>query len=59
MSQVALAWLLANPAVTATIIGASNLRQLEENIAATEFSLAKADLDRIDQISPPKGPYLT
>ena len=59
MGQVALAWLLANPAVTAPIIGASDLRQLEENIAATELSLSKADLDRIDQISPPKGPYLT
>ena len=59
MGQVALAWLLANPAVTAPIIGASNLRQLEENIGATEINLSRDDLDRLDQISPPSGPYFT
>ncbi|MGQ9781325.1 MAG: aldo/keto reductase [Nitrososphaeria archaeon] len=59
MVQIALAWLLANPAITAPIVGASNVKQLEESFGATEFTLGKADLDRIDQISPPQGPYFT
>jgi len=59
MAQVALAWMLANPAITAPIIGASSLQQLEDNVAASEFSLSKADLERIDRISPYQGPYVT
>jgi aryl-alcohol dehydrogenase-like predicted oxidoreductase len=59
MVQVALAWMLANPAITAPIIGASSVNQLEENLAATELSLSKADLERIDKIAPSKGPYIT
>jgi aryl-alcohol dehydrogenase-like predicted oxidoreductase len=46
--QVALAWLLARPAVTSVIFGARNLRQLEENLSAVEIVLsdkAIADLD--------------
>lgn len=59
MVQIALAWLLANPAVTSPIIAASNMKQLEENLASTDISLSKADLERIDRIAPPKGPYYT
>jgi aryl-alcohol dehydrogenase-like predicted oxidoreductase len=59
MVQIALAWLLANPAVTAPIVGASSVKQLEESFGATELTLSKADLDKIDQISPPRGPYFT
>jgi len=59
MHQIALAWLLANPAITSPIIGASNVQQLEENIAATELKLSKNDLERIDRIVPPMGPYYT
>jgi len=59
MAQVALAWMLAQPAITAPIIGASSVQQLEENVAAAEFTLGKADLERIDRISPYQGPYIT
>ncbi len=59
MAQIALAWLLSNPAVTSPIIGASNMQQLEENIAAADVALGKADLERIDKIAPRKGPYFT
>jgi len=57
--QVALAWMLANPAITAPIIGASSVQQFEESFAATDLVLGKEDLERIDQIAPPKGPYFT
>jgi aryl-alcohol dehydrogenase-like predicted oxidoreductase len=39
MAQVALAWLLAKPGVTAPIIGATRLQQLDEAIAATDLTL--------------------
>jgi aryl-alcohol dehydrogenase (NADP+) len=39
MAQVALAWLLARPGVTAPIVGATKLGQLADAIAASELSL--------------------
>jgi len=57
--QVALAWILAHPSITAPVVGASSVQQFEESFGATELSLSKADLDRIDQICPPKGFYFT
>ena len=57
--QVALAWMLAYPTITAAIVGASSVMQFEECFGATEFTLNKTDLDRIDQLSPKKGPYFT
>jgi len=59
MVQIALAWMLANPAITSPIIAASNVKQLEENLAASELELSEADLKRIDQIAPALGPYFT
>ncbi|MGD0329630.1 MAG: aldo/keto reductase [Nitrososphaeria archaeon] len=59
MAQIALAWMLANPAITSPIIAATSIKQLEENLAATELSLNKSDLGRIDQIAPVLGPYFT
>ncbi|WP_068078322.1 aldo/keto reductase [Novosphingobium lentum] len=38
-AQVALAWTLANPAVTAPLVGARTLRQLEDNIGALAVEL--------------------
>ena len=59
MVQIALAWLRANPAITAPVIAASNIEQLEEILAATDVNLSKADLERIDKIAPSMGPYYT
>jgi len=59
MVQIALAWLRANPAITAPVIAASNIEQLEENLAAIDVNLNKADLERIDKIAPSMGPYYT
>jgi L-glyceraldehyde 3-phosphate reductase len=36
LAQLALAWVLARPAVTSVLIGASSLQQIQENIATLE-----------------------
>lgn len=36
LAQLALAWVLARPSVTSVLIGASNLKQIQENVAALE-----------------------
>ncbi|WP_265455278.1 aldo/keto reductase [Enterococcus sp. HY326] len=54
-SNIALAWLLANPAVTAPIIGPRTVEQLEEAVRATEIVLSEATLNRLDEIFPGPG----
>ena len=53
MAQVALAWTMARPGVTATLIGASSLSQLASNIAATDIALTPAQMSRLDAASAP------
>lgn len=58
MAQVALAWVMANPVVTAPIIGASKPRHIEEAIAALELTLSddeKATLEAAYQPHPVAG----
>jgi aryl-alcohol dehydrogenase-like predicted oxidoreductase len=54
-SDVALAWLLANPVVTAPIVGPRTLEQLDESLRALEVSLDPAALKRLDEIFPGPG----
>lgn len=58
VAQVALAWLLARPAVTSVIIGAKSVEQLEDNIASTKVRLTDEDLKALDAVSqlPPEYP---
>ena len=49
--QVALAWLLHQPAVTTVIIGAKRPDQLTENIKAVDVELSRAELDSLDAVS--------
>jgi aryl-alcohol dehydrogenase-like predicted oxidoreductase len=56
-SQVALAWLLHQPAVCSVIIGARTLAQLDDNLAAGELSLSEEELARLSQASEPDDPY--
>ena len=48
-AQVALAWLLHQPPVTAPIIGATKLRHLEDAVAATKVELTRDELKRLDE----------
>ncbi|MEV0221769.1 aldo/keto reductase [Streptomyces sp. NPDC050704] len=53
-AQVALAWTLANPAVTSPIIGARTLAQAEKNIAALDVVLTAEHLERLNAASAPE-----
>ena len=50
-AQVALAWLMARPGVTAAIASATSLEQLEDLIAATRLPLAADDMRQLDEAS--------
>ncbi len=47
-AQIALAWLLGKPAVTAPIVGATRLRHLEDAIAAVEVTLSGDEVARLE-----------
>ena len=56
-AEVALAWLLANPVVTAPIVGPRVMDQLDGAMRALDVKLDKAALKRLDEIWPgPGGP---
>ncbi len=55
--QIALAWLLHQPGVTAPIIGAKKMGQLEDNLASTQINLTTDELDRIAETTEPKSIY--
>jgi aryl-alcohol dehydrogenase-like predicted oxidoreductase len=49
--QIALAWLIARPSVTAPIVSATNPEQLAEMVAAPEIALTAAEVAAIDEAS--------
>jgi len=44
ISQVALAWMLADPLITSPIIGATSIKQLNENLGALNVKLAEDEV---------------
>ena len=55
-SDVGIAWLLHQPAVTAPIVGPRTIAQLDGALHATSIELSRDVLDRIDAIFPGPGP---
>ena len=53
LGQVALAWLMARPSVTAPIASATNLDQLEELVSAANLILDPQDINKINEASAP------
>ena len=48
-AQIALAWLLHKPAVTAPIVGATKLRHIDDALAAATLTLSQAEITRLEE----------
>jgi aryl-alcohol dehydrogenase-like predicted oxidoreductase len=57
VASVALAWLRFRDQVSSVIIGARNMKQLEENIQAGELELEPEEVDRLEEASRTQLPY--
>jgi len=53
-SQVALAWLIAQPAVTSAILGARTVEQLTDNLGAADLVLSESQLSSLTEASAPR-----
>lgn len=51
MVQVALAWMLAKPFMSAPIVGANSVAQLQASLPAVSLQLSEADLQALDEAS--------
>jgi aryl-alcohol dehydrogenase-like predicted oxidoreductase len=51
VATVALSWVIKQPAITSTIIGAKNPEQLAANIAAVDLQLTPEDLQQLNEVS--------
>jgi aryl-alcohol dehydrogenase-like predicted oxidoreductase len=51
--QVAIAWLIARPSITAPIASATNLDQLRDLVGSVELNLSPADIEKLNQASAP------
>jgi aryl-alcohol dehydrogenase-like predicted oxidoreductase len=57
IAQVALRWVVQRPGITAPIIGARDLKQLDDNLGATGWSLTEDQMDRLTTASDTPLPY--
>jgi aryl-alcohol dehydrogenase (NADP+) len=48
--QIALAWVLSKPYITAPIIGASRMEHLDQSIAALDIKLSEAEVKRLEEL---------
>ena len=51
--QIALAWILSKPVITAPIIGATKMSHLEEAVAALELALDDAEIKALEEVYKP------
>jgi len=56
MAQVALAWVLTNPIVSAPIVGATKSHHLTEAVAALDLELTEDELTSLEERYTPHGP---
>jgi aryl-alcohol dehydrogenase-like predicted oxidoreductase len=49
-AQVALAWLVHKPGVTAPIVGATKLEHLEDALSAEQLSLSEDEIERLEEL---------
>ena len=56
-AQISLNWLLRQPAVTAPIIGARTIEQLEDNLGASGWELDEQQVDELSEAGAPEDTY--
>jgi aryl-alcohol dehydrogenase-like predicted oxidoreductase len=52
-SQIALAWMLSNPAISAPIVGATKMEHLDGAVAALSVALSKDEIDHLEELYQP------
>ena len=52
-AQIALAWLLHQPGVTAPIVGATKMEQLDQAIAALDITLSDEECRNLEELYEP------
>jgi aryl-alcohol dehydrogenase-like predicted oxidoreductase len=52
-ATLAVAWVMSNPAITAPIIGARSVEQLEASLAAADYRMSQQQRDQISALSAP------
>jgi aryl-alcohol dehydrogenase-like predicted oxidoreductase len=57
MAQVALAWVLSKPVVSAPIVGATKPHHLADAVASLELTLSAEEIDRLESPYVPQEPY--
>ncbi|OJU09974.1 MAG: hypothetical protein BGN85_03620 [Alphaproteobacteria bacterium 64-11] len=57
VAQVGLAWVRQKPFVTSTIIGATTMAQLEDNLASIDLELSAEEIARLDEVSADRTQY--
>jgi aryl-alcohol dehydrogenase (NADP+) len=57
LSHLAMAFTLAHPAVTTSLIGGSKIEYIQQYLAGKDVRLSHEVLDRIDAIAPPGGSF--
>ncbi len=57
VAQVAIAWLLGTPGVTAPIVGPRTLEQLEDLLGAADLELTAGERERLEAPAPPPPMY--
>ena len=56
LPQMAIAWVLRDPVVTSALVGASSVRQLEDNVSALDaLEFSKDELAEIDRYATEGG----
>ena len=58
-AQVALAWTLAQPGISSTIIGASSVKQLQDNLDSLDITLNPEQLNKLDEASASEAVFFT
>jgi aryl-alcohol dehydrogenase-like predicted oxidoreductase len=56
LSQLALRWALRQPAVTSTIVGATNPKHVADNVAAGDITIDEATIAQVDRMLLPVAP---